>query len=80
MGNLRDNELLNVVDDLLPHHNNEELLSQFNEATARTTLQKRVKTHREIEKCSHIKENTPISNSLENDRLTSSFLIPNKVP
>lgn len=37
--NIRDNELLNVVDELLSHHDDEELLSQFNKATPGTTLQ-----------------------------------------
>lgn len=37
-GNIRYNELLNVVDELLPHHDDEELLSQFNEAAAWTAL------------------------------------------
>lgn len=39
IGNIRDNELLNIIDELLSHHDDEELLSQFNEAASRTTLQ-----------------------------------------
>lgn len=38
--NLRDDELLNVVDELLPHHYNEELFSQFYETATRATLAK----------------------------------------
>lgn len=38
-GNVRENKLLDVVDELLSHHNDDELLGQFNEAAARTALQ-----------------------------------------
>ncbi len=44
--NLRYNELLNVVDELLSHHDDEKLLSQFNEAAAGTTLQHREKINK----------------------------------
>lgn len=36
--NVRDDELLNVVDELLSHHYDEKLLSQFNEAAPSTAL------------------------------------------
>ena len=89
-GDIRDNELLNVVDDLLSHHDDEELLSQFYEAAPGTTLQQSVKTHRNMHSFDtarqvwiKIQHSRDLEDFLFLDTkytLTSSFLIPNKVP
>lgn len=43
-GNVRENKLLDVVDELLSHHDDEELLGQFDEAAAGAALRTHMNT------------------------------------
>lgn len=81
-GNIRDTKLLKVIDELFSHHDDEELLGQFDEAASRTTLHRHGHDTAEysVQPLKETRNVITIWRLQAHDRLTSSFLTPNRVP